>query len=110
MVIETGDTTFEARKERFDYVMRRRAEKPRPTLAVIGEELGITRQNVWRIIHRGEVKPSGRPRSNVARRKRLVERLAKWQDRRLTKIAANKPTTVEDSWIAKVEGMLKDLS
>jgi len=109
MVMETGDETYEARKERFDYIMARRAEKPRPTLAAIGKELGISRQNVHRIVKRNQVKPSGRPRSNEGRRSRAVLRLEKWQARRLAHLAANQPTTREDGWIARIEAELKAL-
>jgi hypothetical protein len=109
MVMETGDETYKSRLERYEYIVARRAEKPRPTLEAIGTELGISRQNVWRLLSRGGVKPSGRPRSNEGRRAKLVERLGKWQAQRLRHLAANKPTDREDGWIATIEADLKEL-
>lgn len=109
-LIETGDETYEERKKRFDYIKARRAEKPRPTLEAIGKELGITRQNVWRALDRGVVKPSGRPRSDAGRRRFQLKRLEAWQKRRMAKLAVNKPTTIEDGWIARVEAIIKDLT
>lgn len=107
---ETGDETYEERKKRFEYIMARRAEKPRPTLEQIGKELGISRQNVWRTIDRGVVKPSGRPRSNEGRRRFQLKRLEAWQRRRNAKLAQGiLDTPRENEWIAKIEAIIQTL-
>lgn len=107
---ETGDETYEERLKRYEYIVARRAERPQPSLRALAKEMGISPQNIHRQLKRGVVKPSGRPRSDAARRRRLVARIGKWQTRRTTKIAAGKPVEVEDQWIAKLEAQLRDLA
>jgi hypothetical protein len=107
--VETGDTTYDDRVTRYEYIVARRAEKPQPTLQAIGDALGITRQNVHRLLKRGGVRPAGRPRSDAGRRKFLIKRLTSWQTRRLKKLAVNKPTEVEDGWITKIEVEIQGL-
>lgn len=110
MAMETGDKTYVDRLKRYEYIVARRAETPKPTLQVIATELGVSRQNVHRILKRGGVKPAGRPRSNEGRRRRVAERLEKWQHRRLAKIVKSLPVESEERWIAKLEGELRDLT
>lgn len=107
--IETGDVTYADRFKRWEYIMARRGETPRPTLQKIADELHISRQNVHRIIKKGKVKPSGRPRSNEGRRKRVAARLEKWYARRLAKAVKALPVDVEDGWITKLEAELRAL-
>ena len=50
--LATGDRTYVGRVERFEYIQRRRAETPQPTIQAIADELGISKQNVSRLIKR----------------------------------------------------------
>lgn len=109
-MVETGDSTYPERVKRYEYIVARRADKPRPSLQKIAEELGISRQNVHRILRRGTVKPSGRPRSNDGRRKRVAARLTKWHQRRLDKTVRGLDTSYEDGWISRLEAELRSLA
>ena len=107
--ITTGDKTYAARVERYEYIVARRAEKPQPTLQQIGNELGISKQNVSRLLSRDEVRPAGRQPSNKGRKARLVKRIAAWQSRRNFKLSEGRDVAYEDGWIATLEERLKDL-
>jgi len=104
---ETGDDTYVARVERWNYIQKRRAEHA--TVQTIANELGLAKQNVSRYIVRGTVRPTGRQRSNEGRKDRLAKRVMLWQQRRTANIVAGKPTTYEDKWIADLEGRIRDL-
>jgi hypothetical protein len=106
----TGDKTYEARVERVEYIKKRRADTPQPTLKQIGKELGISKQNVSRLLKRPTVRPAGRQPSNEGRKRRLVKRLGLWQSRRNFKLSEGRDVTYEDGWIATLEARLKDLS
>lgn len=107
--IETGDKTYTDRVKRYEYIMGRLSDTPRPTLEKIGQEIGVTKQNVSRLIKRGTVRPAGRPPTNDGRRKRVMARLAMWQARRTAKIADGKDVAFEDKWIADLEQRLRGL-
>jgi hypothetical protein len=107
--LETGDTTYQERYRRWEYVMGRLKDNPRPTYEQIGSELGISKQNVGRIVARGEVKPSGRQRTNAGRIQRLGKRLQLWNSRRAANLVAGATTEVEDRWIADLSGRIKVL-
>lgn len=104
---KTGDVTYVSRVERYEYIMKRRAEKA--TVQTIANELGLSKQNVSRYLVRGTVRPSGRQPSNKGRKERLAKRITLWQSRRTANIAAGKPTDYEDRWISDLEGRLRDL-
>jgi len=104
---KTGDKTYVDRVERYEYIMRRRAEHA--TIQTIADELGVSKQNVGRQLHRGTVRPSGRQPSNEGRKQRLHKRLALWQSRRLSKIMQGLDVSYEDRWIQDLEGRVRDL-
>jgi IS30 family transposase len=104
---KTGDSTYQSRVERYNYIIKRRAEKA--TIQTIANELGIAKQNVGRYLVRGTVRPSGRQPSNAGRKARLTKRIAHWQQRRLNKLGAGLDVSYEDGWIADLEGRLRDL-
>jgi predicted transcriptional regulator len=105
----TGDQTYKDRLARYEYVVQRRAEKPQPTIEAIAKELGISKQNVSRLLSRGTVRPSGRQPSNEGRKKALQKRIDTWQARRQAHIEAGKPTDREDSWISDLTARLAAL-
>lgn len=107
--LETGDSTYAQRYERWQYVMNRLKDNPKPTYEQIGKELGIAKQNVGRIVKRGVVKPSGRQRTNAGRIKRLTARLQLWNSRRGANLAVGAPTLVEDRWIADISDRIRVL-
>lgn len=107
--LPTGDVTYADRYRRWQYVNERLAANPKPTYEQIGKELGISKQNVGRIVARGEVKPSGRQRTNAGRIKRLTARLTLWSSRRAANLAAGTPTVVEDRWIADLTERIRVL-
>lgn len=105
----TGDTTYRDRVARYEYVVQRRSETPRPTLQQIADELGIAKQNVSRLLARGTVRPAGRPPTNDGRIKRLEARLATWQKRLHERQLAGKPTDREQEWISKLTSEMESL-
>jgi hypothetical protein len=109
-MIETGDKTYADRLKRYEYVLQRLSEPNAPTYEQLGRELGISKQAVSRMVTRGVLRPSGRPRSNEGRRKRLVARIEKWQARRLAKMGKKMDVAYEDANIAKLEAQLADFS
>lgn len=106
---KTGDTTYLKRIDRYEYVLGRLADTPKPTYETIGKELGITRQNISRLVNRGTPKPAGRQPSNEGRIARLTVRLGQWQARRTARIVAGQPTVREDGWIADLAARIRDL-
>lgn len=108
--IETGDKTYADRVKQYEYIMRRLSETPKPTYRKLAEELGVHHQHIGRIVKRGVVRPSGRPRSNEGRVKAIVERLDRWQARRTAKLAKGRDVTFEEGHIAKLEAKLADLT
>jgi hypothetical protein len=107
--IETGDATYQSRVERYEYIMKRRAEKPRPTYRQLAKEMGVSHQAIGRIVKRGVVRPSGRPRTNTGRIKRLSIRLNSWYGRRTAKLAKGLDVSYEDASIAKIEAQIAAL-
>ena len=108
--IITGDKTYQARVDRYNYIIGRRAEKPQPTIQKIADELGISKQNVSRLINRGKVLPAGRQPSNKGRIARLQKRVDIWKHRRDYKLSMGKDVSYEDGWIATLEARIKALS
>jgi IS30 family transposase len=107
---QTGDASYLARVERWEYIQKRLADTPKPTYEIIAKELGIAKQNVARYIKRGTVRPTGRQPSNAGRRQRIMNRLTMWQARRTFKLSKGLDVTFEDGWIADLEGRLKALA
>lgn len=106
---KTGDATYRDRVARFQYVMARLNDKPKPTYDTIGKELGITRQNVARLVKRGTVKPAGRQPTNEGRKKALRARLDKWHARMVERAANGKSTDREVKWISDLAEQLATL-
>jgi hypothetical protein len=108
--IETGDKTYVTRKERFDYIMASIKPGPnRKTYRELAKELGVSHQAIGRVAKRGVVRPSGRPRSNEGRIRRLSIRLNNWQTRRTTKLGKGLDVSYEDANIAKLEAQIAAL-
>ena len=108
--IETGDRTYETRKQRFDYVMESIKPGPnRKTYRQLAQELGVSHQAIGRLVKRGVIRPSGRPRSNEGRIRKLATRLNRWQERRTRKLSKGLDVTYEDAHIAKLETQLAAL-
>lgn len=114
---QTGDPTYKKRLDRYEFIMGRLKDTPKPTYEQLGREVGeregvpsISRQNVSRLVNRGAFKPAGRQPTNEGRRKRVMARIAKWQARRTANIVAGKPTLREDNWISDLEARLRQLA
>lgn len=105
----TGDATYLSRLSRWEYILRRRASTPKATYEQIGLELGISKQNVARYIKRNTVRPSGRPRTDESRKRRLLARILSWTHRRQRKQLLGRDVSIEEKWIADLEGRLAAL-
>ncbi len=105
----TGDRTYKARVERYEYVLKRMSQTPKPTVQAVADELGISKQNVSRLIVRGTVRPSGRQPTNAGQIARMETRLARWKARRDRKAASSQDTEVESRWIDDLEAQLASL-
>lgn len=109
--LTTGDATYQARYDRWEYIMGRLAEpkEKRPTYRQLAVEVGVSFQNIARIVKRGEVKPSGRQPSNDGRKARLMKKMSLWTARRGAKLSQGLPVEAEDRWIAEYVERIKAL-
>lgn len=108
-MIQTGDKTFETRTLRFEDIKARRQKTPPDTYKKIAADYGVSKQAIYAALAKGEVRPSGRPRSNGATRRKLETRLGQWLERR--RVAVNKDSALDriDARLVAIRKQLADL-